>query len=117
MRLQDSLRYATDSIADLQKDSMSVAYLKSTNNNIDSTSTANNKRMYESKMQSDNEAYTQASMIANTNISEAKRRQVKIINTTFTQRANVLMQENDQAKLSQQLALLNEERRIKLASK
>jgi hypothetical protein len=114
MRLEDSTRLAMDSVADFQKDSMSVAYTTTGLATIDSTTKAQYATITNDRMSQDAEEQSQRSIIAGANLSQTQWKQVKLINTTYTEKAKVIQQGEDEMQKNQALITLNTERRAKL---
>ncbi len=114
MKLEDSTRLAMDSIADFQVDSISVAYRENGLRVIDSmnkesyAAIGNNTSEWNKKQKAQND------MIQAAGLSEYKSSQVKIINTSYTEKAKVILQDGDASAKAQQLLALNEERRSRI---
>jgi hypothetical protein len=114
MKLEDSTRLAIDSIADLQADSISVAYKENGLREIDSLNKESYAAIGKNTDEYDKTQKLQSDMIQGVRLSDYKNRQVKIINTSFTEKAKVIVQDGDAAAKAQQLAALNDERRGKI---
>jgi hypothetical protein len=114
MKLEDSTRLAMDSIADLQADSISVAYKENGLREIDSLNKESYAAIGKNTDEYDKTQKLQSDMIQGVRLSDYKNRQVKIINTSFTEKAKVIVQDGDAAAKAQQLAALNDERRGKI---
>jgi hypothetical protein len=114
MKLEDSTRLAMDSIADLQADSISVAYKENGLREIDSLNKESYAAIGKNTDEYDKTQKLQSDMIQGVGLSDYKNRQVKIINTSFTEKAKVIVQDGDANAKAQQLATLNEERRGKI---
>jgi hypothetical protein len=114
MKLEDSTRLAMDSIADLQADSISVAYKENGLREIDSLNKESYAAIGKNTDEYDKTQKLQNDMIQGVGLSDYKNRQVKIINTSFTEKAKVIVQDGDANAKAQQLATLNEERRGKI---
>ena len=114
MRMEDSLRVAGDSLADLQKDSMSMAYRNNGLKNIDSIT----KQRYNliSKNRDDADKMDKAQMDINhaAKLSDYQSKQVKYINETYSEKAKAIVQDNDPQLKKTELAALNDERRMKI---
>ncbi len=114
MRLEDSTRLAMDSITDLQADSISLAYRENGLKVIDSMNNesfvviGNNTSEWnkKNKMQDD--------MIESAKLSEYKSRQVKIINSTYIEKAKAIIQDGEANAKVNELVALNEERRNRI---
>jgi hypothetical protein len=112
--LEDSTRLAMDSIADLQADSVSVAYKENGVRQIDSL----NKESYMA-IEKNTDEYgktqkIQSDMIQGVGLSDYKNRQVKIINTSFTEKAKIVVQDGNANEKAQELLALNEQRRARI---
>jgi hypothetical protein len=114
MKLEDSTRLAMDSIADLQADSISVAYKENGLKEIDSLNKESYAAIGKNTDDYDKTQKLQADMIEGARLSDYKNRQVKIINTSFTEKAKVIVQDGDANAKAQELAVLNEQRRGKI---
>jgi hypothetical protein len=114
MRLEDSTRLAIDSITDLQADSASVAYKENGLREIDSLNKESYAAIGRNTDEYDKTQKLHSDMIQGVALSDYKNRQVKIINTSFTEKAKVIVQDGDANAKAQQLAALNEERRGKI---
>jgi hypothetical protein len=114
MKLEDSTRLAMDSIADLQADSLSVAYKENGLKEIDSLNKESYAAIGKNTDDYDKTQKLQADMIEGARLSDYKNRQVKIINTSFTEKAKVIVQDGDANAKAQELAVLNEQRRGKI---
>lgn len=114
MKLEDSTRLAMDSIADLQADSISIAYKENGIREIDSLNKESYAAIEKNTSDYDKTQKLQADMIEGARLSDYKNRQVKIINTSFTEKAKVIVQDGDANAKVQELAALNEQRRGKI---
>lgn len=114
MKLEDSTRLAMDSIADLQADSISVAYKENGLKEIDSINKESYAAIGKNTDEYDKTQKLQSDMMQGVGLSDYKSRQVKIINTSFTEKAKVIVQDGDATAKAQQLAALNDERRGKI---
>jgi hypothetical protein len=114
MRLEDSTRLAMDSIADLQADSISLAYRENGLRAIDSMNNesfaaiGNNTSEWNKKQKSQND------IIQAARLSEYKSRQVKIINSSYIEKAKVIIQDGEASAKANELVALNEERRNRI---
>lgn len=114
LRLEDSTRLAMDSIADLQADSVSVAYKENGLREIDSLNKESYSAIGKNTDEYDKTQKVQGEMIQGVGLSDYKNRQVKIINTSFTEKAKIIVQDGDANAKSQELAALNEQRRARI---
>jgi hypothetical protein len=114
LKMEDSARIASDSIYDLQKASESEAYRQNGLKAIDSMTKARYAAIEAERMEWDKAAKVQKDISEGINLSEATKNQVKIINTTYTEKAKLLLQGSEAQQKSQELIALNEERRAKL---
>jgi hypothetical protein len=114
MKLEDSTRLAMDSIADLQADSISVAYKENGLKLIDSLNKESYAAIEKNTDDYDKTQKLQSDMIQGVGLSDYSSRQVKIINTSFTEKAKVIVQDGGANAKTQELAALNEERRGKI---
>jgi FtsZ-binding cell division protein ZapB len=111
MRLEDSTRLAMDSIKNLQADSISIAYRENGLREIDSMNKESYAAIGKNTGQYDKMQRTQQEMIQAARLSDYKSRQVRIINTSYTEKAKAIIQDGDANAKAQQLLALNEERR------
>jgi hypothetical protein len=114
MRLEDSTRLAMDSIKDLQADSISVAYRENGLREIDSVNNESYAAIGKNTDEYDKTQKLHSDMIQGVGLSDYKNRQVRIINTSFTEKAKVIVQDGNASAKAQELAVLNEERRGKI---
>ena len=114
MKLEDSTRLAMDSIADLQADSISVAYKENGLKEIEAANNESYAAIGKNIDEYDKGQKLQADMINGAGLSDYKSRQVKIINTSFTEKAKIIVQDGDANAKAQELAALNEQRRSRI---
>jgi hypothetical protein len=114
MRVEDSTRLAMDSIADLQADSISIAYKENGLHAIDSMNIESYAAVQKNTIGWDKKQKSQNDMIQAAKLSEYKSRQVKIINATYNEKAKAIIQDGDASEKANELVALNEERRIKI---
>jgi hypothetical protein len=114
MKLEDSTRLAMDSIADLQADSISIAYKENGLREIDSLNKESYAAIGKNTYQYDEYQKTQSDMIKGARLSDYKSRQIKFINTSYTEKAKAIIQDGDANAKAQELLALNEERRGKI---
>ncbi len=111
MKLEDSTRLAMDSIADLQADSISLAYRENGLREIDSLNRESYAAIGKNTDDYDKSQKLQSDMIQKAGLSDYKNRQVRIINTSYTEKAKIIVQDGTLDSKVQELAVLNEERR------
>ncbi len=114
MRTEDSVRVAADSISDLQKESESVAYRENGLKAIDSMNKEKYATMAAERAESDKAEKVQADISQTIKLSETTMKQVKIINTSYTEKAKLILKGNEEQQKVQELIALNAERRDKL---
>ncbi len=114
MRLEDFTRLAMDSIADLQADSISVAYKENGLREIDSLNKESYAAIGKNTAEYDKTQRLQNEIVVGAGLSDYKSRQVKIINTSYTEKAKALIEEGNANAKAQELLALNEERRGKI---
>ncbi len=114
LKYNDSLRLAGDSIADLQKDSMSMAYREQGLKNIDSANKVMYTNIITDRQSADKFDENQAAIIASLKLSDYQKMQLKYINQTYSQKANAILNNTNEAAKAQQLEALNVERRAKI---
>jgi hypothetical protein len=114
MKLEDSTRLAMDSIKDLQADSISLAYRENGYREVDSINHESYIAIGKNTDEYDKIQKLHSDMIQGVPLSDYKSRQVKIINTSFSEKAKVIVQDGDANAKAQELAALNEERRKKI---
>lgn len=114
MRVEDSLRLAADNLADIQKDSMSLAYRENGLKNIDSLKNIS----YADIVKNRDDAYKMDKVQMDINraakLNEYQSKQVSYINQTYTEKAKVIIQGSDPQTKKMELAALNEERKNKI---
>jgi hypothetical protein len=108
MKLEDSTRLAMDSIADLQADSISVAYRENGLREIDSLNKESYAAIGKNTYEYDKTERIQTELIHGARLSDYKSRQVKIINTSYTEKAKALLQDGNPNAKAQELLALNE---------
>jgi hypothetical protein len=114
LRFEDSLRIAGDSIADLQKDSASLAYRENGIKMIDSLNNEKYTAIGTQRSKWDKSDKTQFQIASAVGLNEYKSRQMKIINQSYNEKAKVILESEGAVQKSQQLVSLNDERRSKL---
>lgn len=114
LRMEDSLRYAADSISDFQKDSLSLVYRESGLRNIDSLKNVRYGLIIKNRDDADKMDKTQMDINRAAKLNEYQSKQVKYINQTYSEKAKAIVQGNDPQTKKQELAALNEERRTKI---
>jgi hypothetical protein len=114
LRFEDSLRIAGDSIADLQKDSASLAYRENGIKMIDSLNSEKYTAIGTQRSKWDKSDKTQFQIASAVGLNEYKSRQMKIINQFYNEKAKVILESEGAVQKSQQLVSLNDERRSKL---
>lgn len=114
MRLEDSTRLAMDSISNLQADSISIAYRENGNKIIDSMNNESFSAIANNTSEWNKKQKAQSDMIQSARLNEYNSRQVKIINSSFTEKAKILVQDGNANAKAQELAALNEERRDRI---
>ncbi len=114
LRMEDSTRIANDSVSDLQKATESEAYRQNGLKAIDRMNKEKYAAIESERMEWDKAAKVQTDISEGIKLSEATKNQVKVINTSYTQKAKLLLQGSEAPQKSQELIALNEERRSKL---
>ncbi len=114
MRTEDSVRVVTDSISDLQKESESLAYRENGLKAIDSMNKEKYVTMAAERMESDKAEKVQSDISQTVKLSETTKKQVKIVNTSYTEKAKLLLNDNGGQQKVTELIALNAERRDKL---
>ena len=114
MRMEDSLRIAGDSVADLQKDSMSLAYRENGLKNIDSVKKERYGLIIKNREDADKMDKVQMDINRAAKLNDYESKQVKYINQTYSDKAKAILQGNDPQTKKQELAVLNEERKSKI---
>jgi hypothetical protein len=114
LRMEDSLRIAGDSIADLQKDSASLAYRENGIKMIDSVNNEKYTAIGTQRSKWDKSDKTQFQITSAVGLDEYKSRQVKIINQAYNEKAKTILSSENAVQKSQELVSLNDERRSKL---
>lgn len=116
LRLEDSLRLAGDSISDLQKDSIRLAYREYGMKYIDSVNKTRYAAIAQERTIQDKEDRRRFEISKAAKLNDYEARQVQLINETYDQRAKLI---SANAALSaeqktQQLAALDKERKDKI---
>lgn len=114
MRLEDSTRLAMDSITDLQADSISLAYRENGLKAIDSMNNESFVAIGNNTSERNKKQKMQDDMIEFAKLSEYKSRQVKIINSTYIEKAKAIIQDGEASAKANELVALNEERRNRI---
>jgi hypothetical protein len=114
LRMEDSIRIAGDSLADIQKDSASIAYRENGLKAIDSMNNEKYTAIGAQRMKWDKSDKTQFEITNARGLNEYKSRQVKIINQSYNEKAKAITSSENAVQKSQELVNLNEERRKKL---
>lgn len=114
MKMEDSVRIATDNISDLQKDSLSLAYKQNGLKDIDSLNKIRYATISTSRNEVDVTDKNQMDINRAAKLNEYQSKQVKYINQTYAGKAKVLISGVDPQTKKQELAILNEERRNKI---
>jgi hypothetical protein len=114
MKMEDSLRLAGDSIADIQKDSLSLAYRENGLKNIDSLKNVRYGLIIKNRDEADKTDKTMMDISKAAKLTEYQTKQVKYINQTYSDKAKAIVQGEDPKTKQQELAVLNEERRSKI---
>ena len=114
MKMEDSLRIASDNLSDLQKDSLSFVYRQNGLKDIDSLNKIRYATIAKSRNEVDITDKTQMDINRAAKLDDYQSKQVKYINQTYTEKAKILISGVDPQTKKQELALLNEERRNKI---
>ncbi len=115
-RGEDSLRLVTDSVTDVQKDSMRMAYRDSGYKYIDSTSKDRYAAMARQRDQMDKAERANYELSKAAKLSDYEAKQVKVINQTYNERAKLITDNAslDDTQKKTQLVALNEERMTRI---
>lgn len=114
MKMEDSVRIATDNISDLQKDSLSLAYKQNGLKNIDSLNKIRYATISTSRNEVDVADKNQMDINRAAKLNEYQSKQVKYINQTYTEKAKVLISGVDPQTKKLELVTLNDQRRDKI---
>ncbi|MCY7290590.1 MAG: hypothetical protein LH615_00245, partial [Ferruginibacter sp.] len=95
LRMEDSLRLAGDSVADFQKDSMSLVYRENGLKNIDSLKNIRYGLIVKNREDADKMEKTQMDINRGAKLSDYQSKQVKYINQTYSDKAKMIVQGND----------------------
>jgi hypothetical protein len=115
-RGEDSLRLVTDSLADVQKDSMRMAYRDAGSKFIDSTSKEKYAALARERDQQDKAERANYELSKSAKLSDYEAKQVKVINQTYNERAKAITDNAslDDTQKKTQLVALNEERMTRI---
>lgn len=115
-RGEDSLRLVSDSIADIQKDSMRMAYRDAGSKFIDSTSKDKYAALARDRDHADKVERANYELSKSAKLSDYEAKQVKVINQTYNDRAKAIADNValDDAAKKIQLVALNEERMTRI---
>lgn len=114
MKMDDSMRLAFDSMSDLQKDSLSLAYRQTGLKDIDSLNKIRYAAIAKSRSEIDEAEKNQMDISRAAKLNDYQTKQVKYINQTYTEKARILISGIDPQTKKQELVMLNEERRNKI---
>ena len=114
MKMEDSVRIATDNISDLQKDSLSLAYKQNGLKDIDSLNKIRYATISTSRNEVDVTDKNQMDINRAAKLNEYQSKQVKYINQTYTEKAKVLISGVDPQTKKLELVTLNDQRRDKI---
>ncbi len=116
LRMDDSLRIQNDSLADIQKQAESSAYLESGMKQVDSINKERYTAMGVERMQQDKADKEAMELAKSAKLNDYQLRQIKLINENYSSKLKEISENAslDQAQKQQQLDALNADRVAKI---